>query len=58
MREEIEWRVTYTPPGSREIVRTGTEDQVRAIARRVAERDPVVESRMTLVGDWAVDVSD
>lgn len=41
-----EWRVIYFPPEKTYVVKTGSEDEVRAIARRQSEWNPIVESRM------------
>lgn len=45
-----QWRVRHqTPDGSREMIRTGTEAQVRSIAARM---NGVVEARIVTVGEW------
>lgn len=46
-----EWRVSWTDPQG-EKVRKGTEAEVKRIAQRNHEWEPVIESRVIMVGEW------
>lgn len=46
-----QWAVSWFPPEG-DKVRIGTESQIRAIAAREAEWNPIVQSRVVVIPDW------
>lgn len=52
---EIQWRVTYFPPDRKEVVRTGTERQVRKIAQGQEPWHPIIETRTIVISEWEED---
>lgn len=51
---EVQWKVTYFPPDRNDVVRTGTEKQVRKVAELQAEWNPIIETRTITVGEWEI----
>jgi len=49
---ETQWKVTWFPPDRQQVVRTGTEKQVKYMAKQNAAWFPIIETREIVVGDW------
>ena len=53
IESSVQWRVRHwTPDGTRELVRHGSEAQVRSIAARMGDKTIAVEARAVVVGEW------
>jgi hypothetical protein len=51
---EVQWKITWFPPDRSDVVRTGSEVQIRKQAQLQAEWNPIVESREITVGPWQI----
>jgi hypothetical protein len=49
---ETQWKVTWFPPDREQVVRTGTERQVKYMAKQNAPWNPIIETREITVGPW------
>lgn len=54
IESETQWRVTWFPPDRKDVVRTGSERQVRYMAKQNAAFAPIIEAREIVVGDWKI----
>lgn len=54
---EVQWRVTWFPPGKDQVAR-GTEAKVRRIAQQQAEWNPIIEWREVTIGPWQMEGRD
>jgi hypothetical protein len=53
---EVQWRVTWFPPDAPDRSFTHmSENNVRQIARREAEWNPLIEHREIVTGDWVME---
>jgi hypothetical protein len=52
IESETQWKVTWFPPDRSDVVRTGTERQIRKQAQLQADWNPIVEKREIVVGPW------
>ena len=57
VESETQWKVTWFAPNG-DVVRTGTEVQVRKAAELQAAWNPIIEKREIVVGPWVTEEVD